>query len=180
MIPALTAKPSPIVMRRAVKSAISSLVERQRRQMSRCLGDGPRTENKTKPTDVDPRAFVDQVANAQRRQDSLELLALMQDLTGHPPKMWGPSIIGFDRYHYKYPSGREGDAPLTGFSPRSAELVLYLGPGLASIALTAKLGKHKAGKGCLYIKKLADIDRQVLRELIVTSVDALRKRYPRE
>jgi hypothetical protein len=138
------------------------------------------TEIKTKPTDVDPRAFVDQVANAQKRHDSHELIALMQEVTGHPPKMWGPSIIGFDRYHYKYPSGREGEALLTGFSPRSAELVLYVGPGLDNAALMAKLGKHRVGKSCLYIKKLDDIDRRVLRELIATSVDAMRERYPRE
>lgn len=137
-------------------------------------------ENKTKPTDVDPRAFVDQVANAQKRQDSHELIALMQEVTGHPPQMWGPSIIGFDRYHYRYPSGREGDALLTGFSPRTAELVLYVGPGLQNPTLMAKLGKHRVGKGCLYIKKLDDIDRQVLRGLLVTSVAALRERYPRE
>jgi hypothetical protein len=137
-------------------------------------------ENKTKPTDVDPRAFVDQVVNAQRRQDGQELIALMQEITGHPPKMWGPSIIGFDRYHYKYASGREGDAPLTGFSPRSAELVLYVGPGLDNATLMAALGKHRVGKGCLYIKKLDDIDREVLKALIVTSVDAMRERYPRD
>jgi hypothetical protein len=137
-------------------------------------------ENKTKPTDVDPRAFVDRVANVQRRQDSHELIALMHDVTGHPPTMWGPTIIGFDRYHYHYPSGREGNALLTGFSPRSAELVLYVGPALANAAVMAKLGKHRVGKGCLYIKKLDDIDRQVLREVIVTAVEALRGRYPRE
>ena len=137
-------------------------------------------ENKTKPTDADPHAFVDQVANAQKRHDSHELIALMQEVTGHPPRMWGPSIIGFDSYHYKYASGQEGDALLSGFSPRSAELVLYVGPALQNAALMAKLGKHKIGKSCLYIKRLDDIDRQVLRELIVTSVETMRERYPRD
>jgi hypothetical protein len=119
------------------------------------------------------------VDNEQKRRDCLELVALMQDITGHPPKMWGASIIGFDQYHYRYESGREGDILLTGFSPRKQDLVLYLGPGIENGSLMAKLGKHKTGKGCLYLKKLEDVDRKVLRELILTSVKALRERYPR-
>jgi hypothetical protein len=101
----------------------------------------------------------------------------MQEITGHPPKMWGTSIVGFDQYHYKYESGREGDILLTGFSPRKQDLVLYLGEdGLGNKGLLAKLGKHKAGKGCLYLKRLDDIDRGVLRSLIEKSVAATRKR----
>ena len=103
----------------------------------------------------------------------------MQDITGHPPKMWGPGIVGFDEYHYRYDSGREGESLLTGFAPRKDGLVLYLGPGLENKALMNKLGKHKTGKGCLYVKKLDDVDRGVLRDLIVTSVKAMRERYPR-
>ena len=102
----------------------------------------------------------------------------MKKITSKSPKMWGHTIVGFDKYHYKYESGREGDMPLTGFSPRKPNLVLYLGPGLENKGLLAKLGKHKATKGCLYIKKLDDIDRDVLRELVARSVADMRKRYP--
>lgn len=135
-------------------------------------------ENKTKPTTVTPRTFINQVDNEQKRKDCFELIALMQDITGHPPKMWGSSIVGFDQYHYKYESGREGDILLTGFSPRKQSLVLYLGPGLENRRLMARLGKYKTGKGCLYLNKLDDVDRGVLRELILTSVTAMRERYP--
>ena len=136
-------------------------------------------ENKTKPTTISPRTFINQVENEQKRKDCHELAALMQDITGHPPKMWGSGIVGFDQYHYRYDSGREGESLLTGFAPRKDGLVLYLGPGLENTALTNKLGKHKTGKGCLYVRKLDDVDRGVLRDLIVTSVKAMRERYPR-
>jgi hypothetical protein len=99
----------------------------------------------------------------------------MEAITGEPPKMWGPSIIGFGKYHYKYESGHEGDTMIVGFSPRKQNLVLYLGSVLDNKRLMAKLGKHKRGKGCLYVNKLDDIDRDVLRELIATSVKATRK-----
>jgi hypothetical protein len=108
-------------------------------------------ENKTKPTMLDARAFVDRLADEQRRIDCHDLIVMMQKITGHPPKMWGAGIVGFDRYHYRYASGREGDMMLTGFAPRKQELVLYLGPGLDNQGLMTKLGKHKAGKGCLYV-----------------------------
>ena len=135
-------------------------------------------ENKTTRTAVDPHSFVQRIAQAQQRSDCLELIDLMQDITGHPPKMWGSSIIGFDQYHYKYESRREGDMLLTGFSPRKQDLVLYLGAGIENKELLAKLGKHKAGKSCLYVKRLDDVSRPVLRALITTSVAAMRKRYP--
>ena len=134
-------------------------------------------ELKTKPTDVSPTAFINQVENEQRRKDAHELVALMKQVTGKPPKMWGPTIIGFDKYHYQYDSGREADMLLTGFSPRKSSLVLYLGPGLQDKTLMAKLGKHKVGKGCLYVNKLSDIDRDVLRELVTKAVEEMRKRY---
>jgi len=137
-------------------------------------------ENKTKLTKVSPAAFLAKVDGDQRRKDCRELVALMRDVTGQPPKMWGSSIVGFDRYHYRYESGREGDSLLTGFSPRKQELVLYLGPGLENKKLMAKLGKHKTGKGCLYLRTLDDIDRTVLRALVAESVAAMRQRYPRE
>jgi uncharacterized protein DUF1801 len=136
------------------------------------------SENKTKKRAASPKAFIDKVKSERKRKDSHELVALMRDITGEPPVMWGPSIVGFGQYHYKYESGREGDMPLTGFSPRAGSLVLYLGPGLDSPKLRAKLGKHKATRGCLYINKLDDVDRAVLRELVQKSVAEMRKRYP--
>jgi hypothetical protein len=135
-------------------------------------------EIKTKPTEISPRAFIDNVENEQRRKDGHELASLMKKVTGKPAKMWGPSIVGFDQYHYKYASGHEGDMPITGFSPRKQSLVLYLGPGLEDKKLMAKLGKHKTGKGCLYINKLDDVDRNVLLELVTKSVEKMRKLYP--
>ena len=137
-------------------------------------------ENKTRPTKVSPAAFIATVDGDQRRKDCRELVTLMRDITGQPPRMWGPSIVGFDRYHYRYASGRDGESLLTGFSPRKQDLVLYLGPGLDNKKLLAKLGKHKVGKGCLYVKTLDDIDRTVLRALVAESVAAMRHRYPRE
>jgi hypothetical protein len=137
-------------------------------------------EIKTKPTEVSPAAFIDKVENKQRRKDGHELVTLMKKVTGKPAKMWGPSIVGFDQYHYKYASGHEGDMPITGFSPRKQSLVLYLGPGLEDKKLMAKLGKHKMGKGCLYINRLDDIDRDVLFELVTKSVEKMRKLYPSE
>ena len=135
-------------------------------------------EIKTKQTVVNPAAFIDNVENEQRRKDGHELVSLMKKVTGKPAKMWGPSIVGFDQYHYKYASGHEGDMPITGFSPRKQSLVLYLGPGLEDRKLMAKLGKHKVGKGCLYINRLDDVDRQVLLELVTKSVEKMRKLYP--
>jgi hypothetical protein len=134
-------------------------------------------ENKTQPTKVSPTSFIAQVEGEQRRKDCKELVALMRDITGHPPKMWGTAIVGFDEYHYTYASGREGVSLLTGFSPRKQDLVLYLGPGLSNKDLTAKLGTHKAGKGCLYLKTLDDVDRDVLRALVKESVATMRKQH---
>jgi len=132
---------------------------------------------KTKKTTIDPRAFVKAIADEQRRADCTELMALMQEITGQPAKMWGSSIVGFDQYRYKYASGREGEMLLTGFSPRKQDLVLYLGPGLADKALLSKLGNCKTGKGCLYVKQLADVDRGALRALIQASVTAMRAQH---
>ncbi len=135
-------------------------------------------ENKTKPTAVSVADFLKKKASADQLADCKELVKLFKEITGKPPKMWGPSIVGFDSYHYVYPSGREGDAPLIGFSPRGKELSLYLCPNLEAKPLLAKLGKHKAGAGCLYIKKLDDVDRKVLEQLAVASIKELRTRYP--
>jgi len=133
-------------------------------------------DNKTKPTKISVTAFIDALTDQTRRTDAKTLVKLMQKATGEKPKMWGPSIIGFGSYHYTYETGREGDMPLIGFSPRKAAIVLYnMGGFTGSEKLRAKLG---TGKGCLYIKKLAEIDQQVLETLVVKSVGAMRARYP--
>ena len=132
-------------------------------------------ENKTKPTQLSVTAFIDALADPTRRADAKVLVKLMQTATGEKPKMWGPSIIGFGSYHYKYESGREGDAPLIAFSPRKAATVLYSVTAFSdSDALLAKLGKHTIGKGCLYIKKVADVDQQVLKTMFRRSLAASR------
>src|ERR1700694_5888551 len=120
-------------------------------------------DNKTKPSEVSVTAFIDALTDETRRADAKALVKLMQSASGEKPKMWGPSIIGFGSHHYTYESGREGDMPLAGFSPRKAATVLYglMGSSDAE-GLLAKLGRHTTGKGCLYIKKLADVDKKVL------------------
>ncbi|MBI2808308.1 MAG: DUF1801 domain-containing protein [Planctomycetes bacterium] len=124
-------------------------------------------EQKTKPTGVSVESFLNQVANAQERADAFTVLAMMKDVTGMEPRMWGPSIVGFGEYHYKYASGHEGDCCLIGFSPRKGQMSLYITPGFEKFkTYLKKLGKHKTGKVCLYIKKLADVDLAVLREMI--------------
>jgi len=136
-------------------------------------------ENKTKPTKVSVSTFLDQLTDQTRRADARKLVRLMQDATAEKPKMWGPSIIGFGSCHFEYDSGREGDMPLIGFSPRKAATVLYLATG-ESNTLLAKLGKYTSGKSCLYIKKLTDVDQAVLEPLVGKSVAVMRARYPRK
>ena len=134
-------------------------------------------ENKTKPTELSVAAYIEAITDQTRRADAKALVRLMQSASGEKPKMWGPSIIGFGSHHYRYESGREGDMPVISFSPRKAAFVLY---GVTrcndSAVLLARLGKHSMGKGCLNIKKLADVDRKVLEEMIVESVAAVRNR----
>jgi hypothetical protein len=133
-------------------------------------------DNKTRQTEVSVAAFIDAIADEARRADAKTLVKSMQSATGEKPKMWGPSIIGFGSYHYTYESGREGDMPLVGFSPRKAAIVLYGMRGSSdSEALLTRLGKHTTGKGCVYIKKLADVDQKVLKALVANSVAAKRK-----
>ena len=128
-------------------------------------------QNKTRPTDESVVAFLEGVADEKKRQDSFEVLALMREVTGMEPRMWGGSIVGFGTYHYKYATGREGDMPLTGFSPRKQSLTLYIMSGFSLYDdLLGKLGKFKTGKSCLYIKRLADVDLDTLRQLIAQSV----------
>ena len=124
-------------------------------------------ENKTKATDVSVEAFLAKVEPEQRREDGRLVAGMMARITGEPATMWGPSIIGFGTHHYRYESGREGDICRIGFSPRKAQLVFYVGAGSGRLdPLLAKLGKHSTGKGCLYIRKLADVDQAVLEALI--------------
>jgi hypothetical protein len=129
-------------------------------------------ELKTKINDQDVQAFLEAVPDEQKRQDCYDVLALMQEVTGQEPKMWGNSIVGFGSYHYRYASGREGDWFLTGFSPRKQNMTLYIMAGFEQYdELMAKLGKHKIGKSCLYIKRLSDVDQDTLRELVRQSAD---------
>jgi hypothetical protein len=131
-------------------------------------------ELKTQPNDQSVEAFLNGVTDEKQRQDSFAVLELMKKLTGAEPKMWGTSIVGFGSYHYKYASGREGDWFLTGFSPRKQSLTLYIMAGFSRHdTLMSKLGKFKTGKSCLYIKRLEDVDRDVLKELIKESVEHL-------
>jgi hypothetical protein len=133
--------------------------------------------NKTKQTAVSVASFVNALAEPAKRSDAKALISLMKQATGEKPKMWGASIIGFGIYHYTYESGREGDTVLVGFSPRKPAMVLYGVTGSKGAeALLAKMGKHTTGKGCLYIKKLADVDQEVLAELVVRAVAEKRTR----
>ncbi len=133
-------------------------------------------ENKTQRNDGDVLAYLESVANKRRREDSLLMLEMMQAATGEPAEMWGTSIVGFGSYHYRYASGREGDFMLTGFAPRKQALTVYIMGGHERHAeLFAKLGKYRTGSSCLYINKLADVDLDVLRELIAESVAYMRR-----
>ncbi len=136
-------------------------------------------ENKTQITKSSVDAFLKGLKDKARAADSRVVLKLMQQVSGEPPKMWGPSIIGFGTYHYKYDSGREGDFLRIGFSPRTQALTLYIMGGFPRYdALMAKLGKYSTGKSCLYIKRLADVDLTVLEALITASWKEMAKRYP--
>lgn len=129
-------------------------------------------ENKTRENDSSVTAFLSGVENETRREDAFAILSLMEDVTGLKAKMWGTAIIGFGSYHYKYDTGREGDAPLIAFSPRKQNLVLYLSSDFDRYdELISKLGKHKTGKVCLYLNKLTDVNQDVLRELVKESFE---------
>ncbi|MEP0264584.1 DUF1801 domain-containing protein [Dokdonia sp.] len=133
---------------------------------------------KTKVNDASVEDFLHAIEHPVKRADSLVLLQLMTDITGLAPKMWGESIVGFDTYHYVYASGREGDWPLVGFSPRKQNISLYIMPGFNNFGpLLEKLGKHKTSKACLYINKLADVDIEILKKLIEQSVTYMRDKY---
>ena len=133
---------------------------------------------KTKPNKASVDAYLDAVESPRRREDARRLLTLMRNVTGEPATMWGSSIVGFGSYHYTYASGREGDWPIVGFAPRKQNLVLYIMPGFARYDdLLARLGKHRTGKSCLYVNKLADVDLAVLEELVRESVAEMTGRY---
>ncbi len=135
-------------------------------------------ENKTRQTSASVGDFLERVEPHWKRDDAKAVCGLMERLSGHTPKMWGPSIVGFGHYHYKYESGREGDFLLTGFSPRKSALSLYIMDGYQDRSeILTRLGKHKTGKSCLYIKRLADIDLAVLEALIAASLADMRATY---
>lgn len=139
-----------------------------------------KSENKTQATRASVAAFIDAVADAEQKKDAKTIAALMQKHTGEKPAMWGPSIIGFGSYSYKYDSGREGQMCRIGFSPRKGQTVLYMINGYENAPeLMAKLGKFKTGKSCLYVKKLSDLNMPILEELVVRSLKYMDKKYPR-
>jgi hypothetical protein len=135
-------------------------------------------KNKTIETTNSVADFISLVEKEQQRSDSLRLIELMRDISGYEPRLWGPNIIGFGSYHYKYASGHEGDAPLIGFSPRKSAMSLYIyADTKASEQLLQKLGKYKMGVACIYVKKLSDIDEHVLRQIASETIGFLTKRY---
>ena len=134
------------------------------------------SELKTRPNRRSVEKFLAGVEDPERRADCLALVELMREVTGEEPRMWGPSIVGFGSYHYRYASGREGDWFLAGFSPRARDLTLYITSGFSRHEeLMARLGKHKKGKSCLYLKRLADVDRKVLARLVRESAKHVKK-----
>jgi hypothetical protein len=135
-------------------------------------------DNKTTASNAPVEEFVAGIGDKQKRRDSMDMIALMRAITGHEPRLWGSSLVGFGSYHYRYASGREGDFFLTGFSPRKSAFTVYIMPGFARYAaLMKKLGPHKTGKSCLYLKNLDVIDRGVLEEVIRDSVAYMREKY---
>ena len=133
------------------------------------------SELKTKPTQASVKDFLNQIPDKERRDDCFAIAKIMEEVTGDKPKMWGPSIVGFGTYHYKYASGREGDWPVTGFSPRKKDLTLYIMMGFEKHAdLMKQLGKYSNAKSCLYIKRLSDIHVPTLKKLIKSSVKDLK------
>lgn len=136
-------------------------------------------ELKTKETENSVIEFIEAVENTKKREDTYKLLDIFTETSGFPAKMWGPSIIGFGSYHYKYETGHEGDAPLVGFSPRKAKISLYFATGdKKREELLETFGKHTSGKACVYINKVSDIDVDVLKDLINQSITFLQKTYP--
>lgn len=135
-------------------------------------------ENKTQPTDASVQAYFDAIDDPVRRQDCAAIAAMMRKVAGQPPVMWGSSIVGFGSYHYTYDSGREGDAPLLGFASRKGDISIYLSCDDAPLqALRERLGRHKMGKACLYVRRLGDVDAGVLEQMVAHSAAATIARY---
>lgn len=138
-------------------------------------------KQKMKETDQSVIDFIEKVDHPRKREDAYQLLSIFTEATGYEAKMWGTSIIGFGKYHYKYESGHEGEAPLVGFSPRKSKISLYFATGdQERDKLLSDFGKHTTGKACVYINKVADIDVEVLKKLINQSIVFLRKKYPEQ
>ena len=137
-------------------------------------------KNKTTQNNASVTDFLNKIEGQQMREDAFKVLELMTEISGEQPKMWGTSIVGFGTYHYKYESGREGDFMRVGFSPRKTSLTLYIMPGFERYPeIMENLGKHKIGKSCLYIKKLTDVNEEVLKDLITSSLQYMDKKYPK-
>jgi len=133
-------------------------------------------EMKTKPTKVSVEKFLNGIADETRREDCFKVAQMMEEITGEKPVMWGPSIVGFGSFHYKYASGREGDWPIAAFSPRKQDLTVYILPGLASYSdLMQQLGKYRSAKSCLYIKRLSDVHVPTLKKLIRQSIKTMKQ-----
>src|ERR1700752_4067741 len=137
------------------------------------------SELKTKPTEVSAESHIAAIANEEQRNDARTLVALMQRVTKQEPRMWGPSIVGFGSYHYRYPSGHEGDSALAGFAVRGSDLVVYIAASFEGRdVLLARLGNHKTGKVCVYIRRLANVDLKVLETLVARSIAEAKRLYP--
>lgn len=135
-------------------------------------------ENKTRATSASVSAFLSGIEDRQQRSDLKKVAAMMRRATGERPRMWGPAIVGYGSYHYRYDSGREGDFMITGYAPRKQAMAIYILPGFERFGnLMERLGKFKTGKSCLYIKRLADVDEQVLERLIRDAVKYMREHY---
>jgi hypothetical protein len=136
------------------------------------------TENKTAPTGERVEHFINSVGDDRKRRDSRDMIAMMTEITGKEPRMWGSSLVGFGQYHYRYESGREGDSFITGFSPRKSALTIYIMPGFSQYGdLLKRLGPHRTGKSCLYLNNLDAVDREVLQEIVRNSVERMREKY---
>lgn len=134
---------------------------------------------KTKPTKVSPKSHIAAIVNEEQRNDAQTLVALMRRVTKHEPKMWGPTMVGFGSYHYKYASGHEGDSALAAFAVRGRELVVYIEAAFQGRdVLLAKLGKHRTGKVCVYFRRVADVDLKVLEKLVTRSIAETKRLYP--
>ena len=139
------------------------------------------SELKTRKNKASVRAFIDAIEDSDKRRDCRRIAAMMRRISGKRASMWGDSIVGFGEYHYRYKSGREGDWPISGFSPRKQNISIYIMPGFSSYKKQlAKLGKHKTSVSCLYIKRLSDIDEQVLEQIVADSYERMKKMYPPE